>query len=158
MTPRKRYWLMKSEPEDFSIDDLARVRTEPWSGVRNYQARNFMRDGMQVGDGILFYHSNTDVPGIYGLAEVASAAYPDPTQFQPKSKYHDPKSTQAEPRWMLVDVGFVRKLRGAIPLDLIREHADRLGEDFALIRKGTRLSVLPVTAAQWKILLSLEPA
>ncbi len=156
MSKPRRYWLMKSEPEDFSIDDLARVGVEPWTGVRNYQARNFMRDGMQVGDGVLFYHSNTDVPGIYGLAEVASAAYPDPTQFQPKSKYFDEKSRREEPRWLLVDVRFARKLARPIPLDTIRGHAGTLGEDFALIRKGTRLSVLPVTAAQWHHLLSLE--
>jgi len=154
---RKRYWLMKSEPEDFSIDDLERVRTEPWTGVRNYQARNFMRDGMQVGDDILFYHSNTRVPGIYGIAEVASEAYPDPTQFERASKYFDPKSTPGEPRWLLVDVGFVRSFRAPVTLDAIREQAEALGEEFALIRKGNRLSVLPVTAAQWKILLAMEP-
>jgi len=156
MSPRKRYWLMKSEPTDFSIDDLQRVGTEPWTGVRNYQARNFMRDGMQVGDGVLFYHSNCEVPGIYGVAEVASAAYPDPTQFRKKSKYYDPKATQEQPRWELVDVKFVRKLKRAIALDEIRTHADALGEEFALIRKGARLSVMPVTAAQWKLLLALE--
>ena len=154
---RKRYWLMKSEPEDFSIDDLERVGTEPWTGVRNYQARNFMRDGMQVGDGVLFYHSNCDVPGIYGIAEVASAAYPDPTQFERKSKYFDAKATREEPRWMLVDVGFVRRFQAPVTLTAIRDRADALGEEFALIRKGSRLSVLPVTAAQWKILLAMEP-
>src|SRR5690606_7814640 len=98
MAARKRYWLMKSEPGDFSIDDLERVGTEPWTGVRNYQARNYMRQ-MQVGDGVLFYHSNCEVPGIYGLAEVASAPYPDKTQFDPKSKYFDPKATREQPRW-----------------------------------------------------------
>ena len=154
---RKRYWLVKSEPDDFSIDDLERVGTEPWTGVRNYQARNFMRDGMQVGDGVLFYHSNCDVPGIVGIAEVASAAYPAPTQFDHKSKYFDAKATPDEPRWMLVDVNFVRKLAGTVTLAAIRERTDDLGEDFALVRKGTRLSVLPVTAAQWKILLAMEP-
>ena len=151
----KRYWLMKSEPKDFSIDDLARVKVEPWTGVRNYQARNFMRQ-MQVGDGVLFYHSNADVPGVYGLAEVACTAYPDPTQFERKSKYFDEKSTREQPRWDLVDVRYVRTLARAITLDDIRGQADRLGEDFALIRKGNRLSVLPVTAAQWKTILSLE--
>ena len=155
MSPRKRHWLMKSEPGDFSIDDLQRVGTEPWTGVRNYQARNFMRQ-MQVGDGVLFYHSNAEVPGIYGIAEVASAPYPDPTQFRKNSKYYDPKATQEQPRWDLVDVKFVRKLARAIPLEEIRTHADALGEEFALIRKGSRLSVLPVTAAQWKLLLALE--
>jgi predicted RNA-binding protein with PUA-like domain len=157
MSPRKHHWLMKSEPGDFGIDDLRRVGSEPWTGVRNYQARNFMRDDMKVGDGVLFYHSNCEVPGIYGIAEVASPAYPDPTQFQKKSKYHDPKATQEQPRWFLVDVRFVRKLDAPVSLDAIRGHVDALGEDFALIRKGTRLSVLPVTAAQWKHLLSLEP-
>ncbi len=155
MSTRRKYWLMKSEPEDFSIDDLERVGTEPWTGVRNYQARNFMRQ-MQPGDGVLFYHSSTEVPGIYGIAEVASTPYPDPTQFQKKSRYYDEKSTPEQPRWDLVDVKFVRKLGRGIPLDEIRTHAEKLGEDFALIRRGTRLSVLPVTAAQWKLLLSLE--
>lgn len=155
MTPRKRHWLMKSEPGDFSIDDLHRVGTEPWTGVRNYQARNFMRQ-MQVGDGVLFYHSNCEVPGIYGLAEVASAPYPDPTQFKRKSKYFDPKATPEQPRWDLVDVRYERHLARPLPLEEIRGHADALGEDFALVRKGSRLSVLPVTAAQWKLLLSLE--
>ena len=156
MTDRKRYWLMKSEPDAFSIDNLEKVGTEPWNGVRNYQARNFMRDGMQVGDGILFYHSNCAVPGIAGIAKVASKAYPDETQFDRKSDYYDPKATREEPRWMLVDVAFGRKLKRVIPLEEIRQHADRLGEGFALTSKGTRLSVMPVTAAQWKLLLSLE--
>ena len=157
MAARKRYWLMKSEPGDFSIDDLERVGIEPWTGVRNYQARNYMRQ-MQVGDGVLFYHSNCEVPGIYGLGAVASAPYPDKTQFDPKSKYYDGKATREQPRWDLVDVRYDRHLKRPLPLDEIRGHADALGEDFALVRKGTRLSVLPVTAAQWKLLLSLERA
>ena len=156
MNTPKRYWLMKSEPDDFSIDDLERVGTEPWTGVRNYQARNFMRDSMQVGDQVFFYHSNAKVPGIYGIAQVASTPYPDPTQFEKKSKYFDPKATREEPRWFLVDVGFVRKLREPIPLATIRTRSEQLGEDFALIRKGARLSVLPVSASQWKTLLALE--
>ena len=156
MSNRKRHWLMKSEPDAFSIDNLQKVGTEPWNGVRNYQARNFMRDGMQVGDGILFYHSNCAVPGIAGIAKVASKAYPDETQFDRKSDYYDPKATREEPRWMLVDVAFERKLKRVIPLEEIRQHADALGEGFALTSKGTRLSVMPVTAAQWKLLLSLE--
>lgn len=155
MSPRKRYWLMKTEPDAFSIDDLQRVGTEPWSGVRNYQARNHMRE-MQVGDGVLFYHSSCEVPGIVGLATVASAPYPDPTQFERKSDYFDPKSTQEQPRWDLVDVAFERKLKRVIPLEEIKRHSAALGEEFALIRRGSRLSVLPVTAAQWKFLLSLE--
>lgn len=155
MTKPRRYWLMKSEPDAFSIDNLKRVGTEPWNGVRNYQARNNMRQ-MQVGDGVLFYHSSCDVPGVVGTATIASEAYPDPTQFDAKSDYFDPKSTREEPRWSLVDVAFERKLKRTIPLDEIKQHADALGEDFALIRRGSRLSVLPVTAAQWKLILSLE--
>jgi predicted RNA-binding protein with PUA-like domain len=155
MNARRRYWLMKSEPDAFSIDDLQRVGTEPWTGVRNYQARNNMR-AMQVGDGVLFYHSSCDVPGIVGVATVASAPYPDPTQFDKKSDYHDPKATREQPRWELVDVTFERKLKRTIPLEEIRQHTDELGEGFALTQRGSRLSVLPVTAAQWKLLLSLE--
>ncbi len=155
MTSRKHYWLMKSEPDAFSIDNLKKVGTEPWNGVRNYQARNFMR-AMQVGDGVLFYHSNCKEPGIVGTATVAATAYPDDTQFNPKSDYYDPKSTREEPRWSLVDVKFERKLKRTITLDEIKQHADALGEGFALIQRGTRLSVLPVTAAQWKFLLALE--
>ena len=156
MSKPKRHWMMKSEPDAFGIDDLERVGTEPWNGVRNYQARNFMRDGMQVGDGVLFYHSNCAVPGIAGLAKVASKAYPDDTQFDRKSDYYDPKATREEPRWMLVDVAFERKLKHVIPLEEIKRHTEALGEGFALTSKGTRLSVMPVTAAQWKLLLSLE--
>lgn len=155
MSPRPKTWLMKSEPGEFSIDDLARVGREPWTGVRNYQARNYMRQ-MQVGDAVLFYHSNCALPGIYGLAEVASPAYPDPTQFDPASGYYDPKASRAEPRWDLVDVRYVRHLRRPIALEEIRRHADALGEDFALIRRGSRLSVLPVSAAQARLLLALE--
>lgn len=152
----RRHWLMKSEPDAFSIDDLERVGTEPWDGVRNYQARNFMRDGMQVGDRILFYHSNTKVPGIAGIATVASGSYPDPSQFDAKSKYHDPKASPEAPRWFLVDVAFERKLKRVIPLEEIKQHAEALGEEFALVRKGNRLSVFPVSAAQYDYLLSLE--
>lgn len=155
MSRRTRYWLMKSEPGDFSIADLARVGIEPWTGVRNYQARNFMRQ-MQPGDGVLFYHSNCDVPGIYGLGEVASTPYPDPTQFERTSKYFDAKASREQPRWELVDVGYRNHFRDPLPLAEIREHADALGEDFALIRKGSRLSVMPVTAAQWRLLTGLR--
>jgi predicted RNA-binding protein with PUA-like domain len=156
MTARKRYWLMKSEPDVFSIDDLQRVGQEPWNGVRNYQARNFMRDGMQLGDGVLFYHSNTQVPGIVGVATVASRAYPDETQFDANSDYHDPKASREQPRWYLVDVAFERKLSRTIALEQIKQHADELGEGFPLTARGNRLSVFPVSAAQWQLLLSLE--
>ncbi|GAA0716109.1 EVE domain-containing protein [Dokdonella soli] len=148
------YWLMKSEPDAFSIDDLARVRTEPWTGVRNYQARNFMRDGMRPGDGVLFYHSSCAEPGVVGIAEVASEAYPDPTQFDRKSDYFDPASTTENPRWMLVDVAFKRKLKRTITLTELKE-LPKLDE-FSLLRRGNRLSVLPVTKPQWDCILSLE--
>lgn len=147
------HWLMKSEPDVFSIDDLKRVRVEPWNGVRNYQARNFIRE-MRKGDGILIYHSSCAVPGVAGLATVASAPYPDPTQFDPRNEYFDAGSDRGSPRWTLVDVRFQRKLKRVITLDEIRA-LPKLG-DFALTRRGNRLSVLPVTAAQWEMILGLE--
>lgn len=149
-----KHWLMKSEPDEFSIDALERVGTEPWGGVRNYQARNFMRQ-MKVGDGVLFYHSSCAVPGVVGIARVAVEAYPDPLQFDRKSDYYDAASKQEEPRWDRVDVAFERKLARTITLEEIKQHEDALG-DFALTRRGNRLSVLPVTAAQWKLILALE--
>ncbi|ODS63156.1 MAG: EVE domain-containing protein [Arenimonas sp. SCN 70-307] len=153
--PAMKHWLMKSEPDEFSIDALERVVTEPWTGVRNYQARNYMLKDMKVGDPILFYHSNCAVPGVVGLAEVASAPYPDPTQFDRKSDYHDPKSSREEPRWWLVDVRFVRKFRRTVSLEDLKARADEFG-DFALLRRGNRLSVLPVGASQFKRILSME--
>ena len=155
MSPaRISHWLMKSEPDTFSIDDLKARGSEPWDGVRNYQARNFMRDGMRVGDGVFFYHSNCAEPGIVGLAKVASAAYPDPSQFDPKSDYFDPGAGRDNPRWMLVDVAFVRKLKRTITLKELQA-LPSLAE-MALVRKGNRLSVMPVTAAEWKTILGLE--
>ena len=148
------HWLMKSEPDAFSIDDLKRKKREPWDGVRNYQARNFMRDGMRPGDQVFFYHSNCAVPGIVGIAEVATDAYPDPSQFDPKSKYFDPGSSRDNPRWMLVDVTFVKKLKRTISLDELK--ADPVLDGMALLRKGNRLSVMPVEAAHWKHILTLE--
>ena len=148
------YWLMKSEPDAFSIDDLARVKTEPWTGVRNSQARNFMRDGMRPGDGVLFYHSSCAEPGVVGLAEVASPAYPDPTQFQRKSDYFDPGSTPENARWMLVDVAFRRKLKRTITLAELKQQAGL--EGFALLQRGNRLSVLPVSKAEWACILAME--
>lgn len=152
-----QYWLMKSEPDAFSIDDLkARPKqTEPWDGVRNYQARNSMRDQMKVGDGVFFYHSSCEVPGIYGLAEIASTAYPDPSQFNPKSKYYDPASKPEEPRWYLVDVKYKRHLKRPLTLDEIKQHEKKLA-GMALIQRGSRLSVQPVRPEHWKYLLSLE--
>jgi predicted RNA-binding protein with PUA-like domain len=148
------YWLMKTEPDTFSIDDLKRNKREAWDGVRNYQARNFMRDDMRVGDGVFFYHSNCAEPGIAGLAEVATDAYPDPSQFDPKSKYFDPGSSRDNPRWMLVDVKFVKKLKRVITLDELKNH--KALADMRLLRKGNRLSVMPVEAADWKYILGLE--
>jgi len=148
------YWLMKTEPDEFSIDHLAKKKVEPWTGVRNYQARNFMRDGMQVGDGVLFYHSSCAEPGVAGIAEVGSAAYPDPTQFDRKSDYYDPISRRDEPRWVLVDVKFKRKLKRVITLTELKDRPEL--EGFALIHRGNRLSVLPVTKTQWDFILGLE--
>ena len=150
-------WLMKSEPDAFSIDDLKSCPKgiEPWDGIRNYQARNFMRDQMRVGDEVFFYHSNCKVPGIVGIMKVASEPYPDHTQFDRKSKYYDPDSKPEEPRWVLVDVKYVRHTQRVISLTEIKEHADQLG-DFPLTRKGNRLSIIPVTEAQWDYLLNLE--
>jgi predicted RNA-binding protein with PUA-like domain len=149
-----KYWLMKSEPDAFSIDDLERKGVESWDGVRNYQARNFMRDGMKVGDKIFFYHSNCKVPGIVGTASVASHAHPDESQFNPKSKYYDEKSSREDPRWMLVDVKFERKLKRTISLEELKGH-DELSE-MALVQRGSRLSVMPVGKADWDFILSLE--
>jgi predicted RNA-binding protein with PUA-like domain len=148
------YWLMKSEPDTFSIDDLKQKKREAWDGVRNYQARNFMRDGMRVGDGVFFYHSNCTEPGIAGLAEVASDAYPDPSQFDPKSQYFDSASSRDNPRWMLVDVKFVRKLKRVITLDELKNHPKLV--EMTLLRKGNRLSVMPVDAKDWQYILKLE--
>ncbi len=149
-----KYWLMKSEPDAFSIDDLQRKGVESWDGVRNYQARNFMRDGMKVGDKIFFYHSNCAVPGIVGIATVASPSYPDESQFNPKSKYFDEKSSREDPRWMLVDVKFERKLKRTITLEELKGHAE-LGE-MPLVQRGSRLSVMPVGKADWDFILRLE--
>jgi len=148
------HWLMKSEPDAFSIDDLKRKKQEAWDGVRNYQARNFMRDGMHVGDKVFFYHSNCAEPGIVGLATVATDAYPDPSQFDPKSKYFDPGSTRDHPRWMLVDVKFVKKLKRTITLKELQ--ADPALDGMVLLRKGSRLSVQPVEARHWEHILGLE--
>ena len=147
-----QYWLMKSEPDDVSIDDAlaAPDSTITWFGVRNYQARNFMRDGMRVGDGVLFYHSSCEEPGIAGLAEVASTPYPDETQFDPKSKYYDPKATRENPRWMLVDVRATQKTR-LMTLPEIRAIPELA--DMQILKKGNRLSITPVTPAEWRCII-----
>jgi len=144
-----KYWLMKSEPDECSIEDVlaAPGRTTPWSGVRNYQARNYMRDGMQVGDGVLFYHSSCPQPGIAGLAEVASAPYPDKTQFDRKSDYYDPKSKKDRPRWFNVDVRALKKTR-LLSLQELKAHKPLAS--MLVLRPGNRLSITPVTEGQWK--------
>jgi predicted RNA-binding protein with PUA-like domain len=149
-----QYWLMKSEPDEVSIDDVmaAQDKTVPWFGVRNYQARNFMRDAMQVGDGVLFYHSSCPEPGIAGIAEVVSGPYPDATQFDKKSPYFDAKASQETPRWISVDVKGVRKTR-LLSLAELRTIPDL--EDMVVLQKGSRLSITPVTAGQWKKLMTL---
>ena len=144
---------MKSEPEDYSIDDLERDGREPWDGIRNYQARNMMRDDMRIGDKVFFYHSNCKEPAIVGISRVASKPYPDPTQFNPKSKYYDSKSDQQDPRWLLVDVEFVRKLKTSITLAEIKAQPGLDG--MILTRKGNRLSIMPVDKAHWDFILSL---
>ena len=145
------YWLMKSEPGEVSIDDAlaAPNATVAWTGVRNYQARNFMRDGMKVGDGVLFYHSSCPEPGIAGIARVASGIKPDPTQFDPKSPYYDPASKKDDPRWLLVDVRAVRKTR-LLALPELRARPELA--DLVVLRKGNRLSITPVEPAHWKII------
>ena len=148
-----RYWLMKSEPDEFSIDDLAAApkQTTPWFGVRNYQARNFMRDHMKVGDGVLFYHSSCPEPGVAGIAKVASKAYPDASQFDRKSDYYDAKSKRDAPRWMNVDVKLVSKTR-LMPLEEMRTYREL--EGMRTLRPGNRLSITPVTEAEWNFILA----
>ena len=154
-TPAPRYWLMKSEPDECSIDDAlaAPHATVPWTGVRNYQARNFMRDAMQVGDGVLFYHSSCPQPGIAGIARVASGTRPDPTQFDPASPYFDPKSSPDTPRWLLLDVQALRKTR-LISLTELREDPALAG--MRVLQRGNRLSITPVEAAEWQAIDWLE--
>lgn len=144
-----QYWLMKSEPDEVSIDDALAARNQvvPWVGVRNYQARNFMRDVMRVGDGVLFYHSSCAEPGIAGIAEVASTPYPDNTQFDPKSKYFDPKATHENPRWMMVDVKAIKKTR-LITLPELRAQPELA--DMQILRRGNRLSITPITPQEWR--------
>ena len=148
----KQYWLMKSEPDVFSIDDLHTRpdQSEPWDGVRNYQVRNFMRDEMKPGDGVLFYHSNTKPPGVVGVAEITSRAFPDETAFDPDSRYYDPKSDRENPRWLAVTVRFVEKFARTVTLDELKAEP-RLGE-LAVVRKGNRLSVCPVSREHFNLI------
>ena len=144
---------MKSEPDEFSIDDLAAApgQTTPWFGVRNYQARNYMRDHMKVGDGVLFYHSSCEIPGIAGIAKVASKAHPDESQFDRKGDYHDPKSKRDDPRWMLVDVKLVKKTR-VMPLDEMRSYPELAR--MVTLKRGNRLSITPVTDGEWRFIVA----
>lgn len=152
-----RYWLMKSEPEEFSFGDLKERpgKTEPWDGVCNYQARNFMRDDMKKGDKVFFYHSNCAEPGIVGIARISREAYPDPTAFDPEDSHYDPKSDPDKPRWFLVEVTYQKALKRTITLKEIKGHAEAL-EGLPLIRRGNRLSVMPVDKAHWDYILGLE--
>lgn len=147
-----RYWLMKSEPDVYSIDHLARDGTTHWNGVRNYQARNFMRDQMQIGDRVLFYHSNCDEPGVVGIAEVSKLAYPDPSQFDKRSKYYDDKSTPDNPRWLNVDIRFVKKIR-PVTLAAMRNHKPL--ETMRILQRGNRLSITPVDPKEWKAVMAM---
>ncbi len=150
------YWLMKSEPSEFGIDDLIDMpdQTEHWDGVRNYQARNMMRDDMKIGDQVFFYHSNCKEPGIVGIMEVVKEGYPDFTAFDPDDKHFDPKSDPEKPRWFMVDIKFVRKLKRTITLKELKEKPELA--DLALVRRGNRLSIMPVSAEQWNFILGLE--
>lgn len=149
------YWLIKSEPSCFSIDDLQRApnQTEAWDGVRNYQARNFMRDGMRLGDQLFFYHSNAHPPGIVGIAEVVKEAYPDHTAFDPSSEHPDPKSTPENPRWLMVDVQYVKKFSHILSLEQLKQYPALAS--MALLRKGNRLSIMPVSASEWQFIQAL---
>ena len=148
------YWLMKSEPDVYGIDDLKRDKIEPWDGIRNYQVRNMFRDQMKVGDLAFFYHSNCKPPAVVGIMTIASEAYPDHTQFDPKSRYYDAKSDKESPRWLLVDAKYKRKLKREITLQELKENKKL--EDFRLNQKGNRLSVIPVKKSEWDLILSLE--
>ncbi|WP_026600786.1 EVE domain-containing protein [Methylomonas sp. 11b] len=152
------YWLMKSEPDTFGIDDLFNrpEQTEHWDGVRNYQARNMMRDDMKIGDQVFFYHSNCDEPGIVGIMQVVRESYPDFTAFDPDDKHFDPKSNPDKPTWYMVDVKFVRKLSRNISLRELKLKTELA--DLALLRRGNRLSIMPVNAEQWDFILGLENA
>jgi predicted RNA-binding protein with PUA-like domain len=148
------YWLMKIEPDECSVDDLSKLpgKTVPWTGVRNYQARNFMRDQMKVGDGVLYYHSSCPEPGVAGIAEVASPPYPDATQFDPKHKYYDPASKRDDPRWVNVDVRLKRKTQ-LLPLARMREQPELAS--MRLLQRGNRLSITPVTDDEWRAVMRL---
>lgn len=146
----KRYWLMKSEPDVFGIDELQRDGSTSWEGVRNYQARNYMRDDVKAGDLVLFYHSNAEPPGVAGVARVSKPAYPDHTQFDRKSKYFDPKASTDEPRWFMVDIEFVERFSEVVPLDALKNEPKLDG--LLVIKRGQRLSVQPVAKAHFELI------
>jgi predicted RNA-binding protein with PUA-like domain len=148
------YWLMKSEPDVFSIDDLKKKKKSGWDGVRNYQARNYMRDDMKLGDTILFYHSSCDIPGVAGLAKVCKVSHPDPTQWDAKSEYYDPKATKETPRWFMVEVEFVEKFDEVITLTSLKDTKGL--ENMPLVQKGSRLSINSVSAQEFKIIIQLK--
>ncbi len=150
------HWLMKSEPDTFGIDDLSRLpkKTDSWDGIRNYQVRNMIRDDMKKGDLVFFYHSNCKPPGIVGIMKITQTAYPDHTAFDPEQKYYDPKSNRDNPRWFMVDVQLVRKFKRLISLDELRQEI--VLEDSALLRRGNRLSIVPLTEKQWNHILNME--
>ena len=147
------YWLMKSEPDAYSIDDLERDGREPWDGIRNYQARNMMRDDMRIGDEVFFYHSNCKEPGVVGVMRIASEPYPDPTQFDPDHKYFDPKSQPENPRWILIDVKAVEPADELVSLEALK--AEPRLADMAVVQKGSRLSVQPVTRQEWTLVKAM---
>lgn len=151
------HWLLKSEPSSFSIEHLAKARdaTTSWDGVRNFQARNFLRE-MKPGDQAFFYHSSCEVPAVVGIVEVTREAYPDPSAFDAKDDHYDPDSDRAKPRWYMVDVRLVRRLKRMITLEELRPHARAKLSDFELLKRGSRLSVMPVSARSWSFILSLE--
>jgi len=153
-----KYWLMKSEPDVFGIEHLKNMpqKREHWDGVRNYQARNMMRDEMKKGDLVFFYHSNCETPGIVGIMEVVKEGYPDFTAFDPDSKYYDPKSDPDNPRWFMVDVKYKRKLKRTISLQELKQEHSEVLEGLALLQKGSRLSIMPVSKQQWDYILGLE--
>ncbi len=148
------YWLIKSEPHEFSFDDLLKKQSEPWSGIRNYQARNFMRDGMKLGDRVLFYHSSTLILAVVGIAEVASQAYPDPLQFNKRSKYFDQGSKKDNPRWIAVDIKAIERLKNSVTLDTMKSDSEL--QTMRLIKRGNRLSVMPVSEKEFKRILELS--
>ena len=149
----KSYWLLKSEPTSYSIDHLQKDKTTFWNGVRNYQARNLLRDSIKVGDGVLFYHSNAEPPGVVGIAKVIKSGYPDPTAFDPKSKYFDPKASRDNPIWFMVDIAFIARFKNFVDLELLR-HAPGL-EKMMVLKRGSRLSVQPVSPKEFEIVQKL---